>query len=222
MPKLSRIPKALTVPSALCAVILLFSCTNPIHVQKNVLLSSPLLNSVEVCREGLCILPVWDGRTDTARSFPTTRQIERVIRKAGHRQLRLVSVKKLRESIEAETEKTGLLYEFTKSVFADVPFDAPGPFWDVLGDKFFLRITLRQGDLLKMFDGKRKVQALLEAAVYGAGYRRIVWKGSVLCRGTSEKEMNAKEITDLALDGLAAILPVSPKVGAIKFEDEYW
>ena len=67
--------------SIFCALFWAVGCAPPpIQVEKHVLEAAPTLDAADICREGLCVLPVWDERTAAVLPEPSPREIEKMIK----------------------------------------------------------------------------------------------------------------------------------------------
>jgi hypothetical protein len=201
---------------------LLFSCAPQMRLQKNTLFVSPLLDPVDICREGLCILPFWDEQKDTLLYYPTLKQMEKLTAQRGHRQLKIVSFEKIYKQTEKKTGDGELLLKFEKAVFAGKPVELPPNFPSVVKCGYFLRLSFGKGEILKNFNRTSKVSVTFYARLYQIASKNIIWEASVLCSGNIETITQETAWMDPAIISLIELLPVNPKISYIKPKDEIW
>jgi hypothetical protein len=187
-----------------------------------VLEAAPTLDAADICREGLCVLPVWDERTAAVLPEPSPREIEKMIRLQGHRQLKMVPYKQVRKRLRRRTGNADLLLQFEKGAFGPTPCQAPREFWTDLKAGYMLRISLAGGEALRLFDGSEKTSAIFRADLYSVAARRVIWQAQSACAGRGAGIARSEDLFMPGLAALAELLPVNPKVSYIKPEGESW
>lgn len=205
-----------------CVTFFIIGCAPNVYVKNDVVFASQFLNPVDICKEGLCVLPFWYTKKDTLSDMPDIHELEAMVRRRGHRQLKLIPYKKIYRLMEDKTGRKDLLFLFEKQAFKSLSFKGSGEFWETLGKTYLLRIALHRGDLIRMFNRKRKVDAVLYASLYSAASRKVVWKAMAVCKNTADTEMDSGKIIKAGLVALIEMLPIHPDITYIQQKNEYW
>lgn len=205
----------------LVVLVLVLACSPYIQLQKRVLFSSPSLNAVDICSGGICVLPFWDIRRDTVITWPDIEEIEKLIRQAGHRQLKLISYNKMVKKLEKNAISPYMLLDLEKNAFADKPFCPSKELIETLTVQYFLRFAI-QGEAAKMLNGREITTIQFEAGLFYTASCKIIWHAQVICRGEITERITKQELIKEGLMNLTELLPINPKISYINPKDETW
>ncbi len=203
------------------AALLFFTCSQGhyVKIKKEITVQSPLLNPNKICRDGLCVLPVWNARNNSVINSFNTKTIDSLITNAGYSKIKLISHNELSNNINIATNKKDLLLNFEKSIFEEDVFEAPVAFWDIIDKKYFLIVVLKNGSSIKMFNNEQKVNFVFNASIYSTTAKRIVWEAKATCTNTSTT--NSYKTSLKGINSLIKLLPITPSALFIKERAEY-
>lgn len=208
--------KILSIIATLATLFL--SCAPGVFVKKDVIFRSPALNPVDICREGLCVLPFWDETKDTIISQPQIEQLVDMIKKSGHRQLKIKSYKKIVKRLKVNYGSPEYLLIFESSAFSSDDFKLSPEVFQYFNANYFLRISLKRGEMLTMFNAEKKFSLQLDAKIYNASSQKIIWHARAYCKGKPEN--NRADLLP-GIRGLIDILPVNPNVSNLGEQDTW-